>query len=623
MFLDAFQIRGGVLGLFSDTDAFNNLLFGSQDVPLPTKSGKIMSAEGSLGNGAVFACVELLASKYAQVPIQLVQDDAKTNKRRIVRNHPWARALGVSPNPEMDLVTFKKILITLKLLRGQMFCEKKQAGQYAYLWPLTSPTMLTQRDMSKPSRPLVYNYSYNTYIEHTDTPNQFTDRYSADDLLVMLDFTLNGVIGVSRVTLAREAIALGLSYEEYSARLMKNDAVPRGFLVSQSALGKETKESMREEMQSAQLGKNRGKIGILDALVDFKSTGLNNKDAEFLDSRVFQNQEICRWFNRIPPHMICDLSRSTNNNIEQQSLEFLTNCMDPLFAAQEAAYNNSLLDPDELDAGYHFVHDRNALLAADLDALAAASQKDLLSGVKTINEARKDRGLDPLANGDVTMFNLGYGPVGNGFMTTNEIRKQMGLTEIEGGDVIMGLKSQQPETPDAADPQDKNNPMGMQPPAPGAKNPAGPQPPVPPGQKPPAPPPANGRPPSTKGQIKRVFLPLFEDAMLRVVNKEAKKLDALLRRSHDEKEIHAIYFANASYAIQSLKPHIMAIRAIGMSGNGRGYLSDDEQESYLESMAFRHYFNPPQQLFDAAERAKQRAEQEIDELLEMIGDERI
>jgi len=558
MFVDALfgHKRGGLPAPFTGLsgNALSNLLFGMQDVPLPTKTGEVINAESALGSSVVFRCINLIAEKYAQVPIMLKQT-MPTGGTKTITDHWAARALGISPNPEMDLVTFKKLIIAWRYMRGQMFCEKDVSNDEStgYLWPLTSPTMLILRDWGSPGNKVVYKYSYNVYQEHAPAPKVYTRNFDASQLLAMLDFTLNGIVGVSRIAIARESIALGLSYEAFASRFVANDAVPRGFIVTKSNLKKETKQAMREEWERALSGENRYKVGILDGELDFKAAGMASKDAEFLDSRTFQIQEVARWFG-VPSHLVGDLSRSTNNNIEQQSLEFLTNCMDPLFRAQESSFNRCLLTDDELDAGYHFEHDRNALLAADLVATADSSQKDILSGVKTLNEVRDARGLNPVKNGDLTFFNLAYGPVGNGYMTTNEIRKKAGLPPVEGGDVIMGLKSQQPETPDSADPQDKNNPMGG-----AATPPAGPNAPEKnaPQQQAPG---AKQKPGSNKSAVKRALLPIFTDAFQRVINKEALKLENLLKRNSYDISQAVAEIANEmdGYVRSALRPAVIS-----------------------------------------------------------------
>lgn len=377
-----------------------------RDLLLPsTKSGQAVTPMKGLGHTPLFRAYDLISGKYAQCPVQLrrKRDDGGSD---LVTKHWAARCLGRFPNPEMDIFVFKKLIALLRLVRGQMFCEIaiSENRSKGYLYPLVEPNMTIRRDPN--SRALLYTYSHNSNVEY-DTG---IDIYFQDELLTILDFTLNGIWGESRITRCREAIGLGMAYEDYQARFIANDATPRGFLKYPAKLSKDTKEEIREHVKKALGGKNRGTVGILDSDATWIQAAANQADAQFLEGRTFQIAEVSRMTG-VPLHKLGELTRSTNNNVESQNLDFMTDCFDPFLWSMEAAYDKCLLTEDEIDQGFYFTHDLLALIRADMKTTSEVSQLDLYSGIKDLNEARASRGLNPVPE-NMRLQNLTYGPWG-------------------------------------------------------------------------------------------------------------------------------------------------------------------------------------------------------------------
>lgn len=568
---------------------------------LPTKSKIRVTPEKSLGNSAVFRSISLISEKYAQAPIKLVQELDDGTCREV--KHHWAiSALTKKPNPDMDLVTFKTVLMRNRLMYGQHFCEiaVNSDRTVGYLYPLVSPTMMIRRDYA--TQQILYRYTYDRTIE--EVRGSATRTFFYDELLKCFDFTLDGIQGISRLQILKEAIALGLSYEDYSARFLANDSVPRGFITSKAMIKKETKKAMREELEAATGGKNKGRIGILDAEMGFINAGISQTDAEHNAGREFQVEEVSRIWG-VPLHKLGQLDKSTNNNIETQNLEFLTDCMDPIFVSMESAYNDALLTQAERDAGYTFKHDREALIAADMKTIAETGEKDVMSGVKTPDEVRRTRNLNPHKNGKgaIPLQNLGYGPLGTEPQTKD-------AQAAQNPDKKLGGKTEN---------QARNSGSG------GQKSGQNDQ---------------KNRSEFDKKALKEAFLPVFRDVFDRVISRETLQLENLLKKrakgSTADDAMCAVlefYSKQGSFMLEALKP---AVRALSSVANE---LSEDDRADYLREAANEHLIEPygkleqclraedPAIAFSSVKdvladwqmnRAKIRAEQELDRLLEKI-----
>jgi HK97 family phage portal protein len=216
-------------------------------------------------------------------------------------------------------------------------------------------------------------------------------------------------VGVSVVSLARQSMGLALAQEEYGARVFSNGANMSGIVKVPSAMNAETKKKTLEYFQSfSNISKAHG-IGVMDDTMDFVRTSMSPSDVAFLDSRKLQVDEICRWFG-VPPHMVAQLDRSTNNNIEHQGIEFVTHCLGPHLEDTEQEIQLQLLS--ETEGQRHFVRfNREELTMADSRTMADSDARDVQSAIKTPNEARKRRGLNPLPDGSKLMIQGAMVPV--------------------------------------------------------------------------------------------------------------------------------------------------------------------------------------------------------------------
>jgi HK97 family phage portal protein len=219
----------------------------------------------------------------------------------------------------------------------------------------------------------------------------------AEDMLHIRGFSLNGLIGASRIALAKEAIGLSLGYERQAAQYMSQGANSSGILTTDKSLTPEAAKRMSEDWKSKKSGlQNAGKIVVLEQGLKYQPTTLSAADAEYIAARGLQIQEVARIW-RIPAHMLGDLGRSTNNNILQQAQEYINLTMSS-YTARWAW---------KLDVDFDLRRQR-LFIDFDLTQLTRGDQtqrfnnyaRAIAGGFWTQNDARRDDGKDPMPRGD-------------------------------------------------------------------------------------------------------------------------------------------------------------------------------------------------------------------------------
>jgi HK97 family phage portal protein len=219
----------------------------------------------------------------------------------------------------------------------------------------------------------------------------------AEDMLHIRGFSLNGLVGASRIALAKEAIGLSLGYERQAAQYMSQGANSSGILTTDKSLTPEAAKRMSEDWKSKKSGlQNAGKIVVLEQGLKYQPTTLSAADAEYIAARGLQIQEVARIW-RIPAHMLGDLGRSTNNNILQQAQEYINLTMSS-YTARWAW---------KLDVDFDLRRQR-LFIDFDLTQLTRGDQtqrfnnyaRAIAGGFWTQNDARRDDGKDPMPGGD-------------------------------------------------------------------------------------------------------------------------------------------------------------------------------------------------------------------------------
>ncbi|RRN50853.1 phage portal protein [Streptococcus suis] len=306
-----------------------------------TTSGENVDEFKAMQTTAVYACVRILAEAVASLPIH-VYERTSTGKEKKVE-HPLYFLLHDEPNPEMSSFVFRETLMIHLLIWGNAYVQiiRDRSGQVISLYPLLPDKMSVHRDESGK---LYYKYKR----QSEENPN-FKEKgdaiLRAEDVLHVPGLGFDGLIGYSPIALAKNAIGMTLATENYGASFFKNGANPGGVLEHPGIL-KDPKR-VRDSWNAVYNGvTNAHKVAVLEEGMKYTQVGIPPEEAQFLQTRKFQINEIARLY-RIPPHMVGDLEKSSFSNIEQQSLEFVKYTLDPWVVRLEQAFKRSLFLPGE------------------------------------------------------------------------------------------------------------------------------------------------------------------------------------------------------------------------------------------------------------------------------------
>jgi len=264
------------------------------------------------------------------------------SKERIPQ-HPLYYLLHNEPNPEMTSFVFRETLMSHLLLWGNAYAQilRNGRGQPIALYPLLPNKMKVSRASNGE---LVYTYRRD-FEESRINPNSGTVILRRDEILHIPGLGFDGLIGYSPIAMAKNAIGMSLATEEYGASFFANGANPGGVLEHPGVI--KDIQRVKDSWNSAYQGSgNAHRIAVLEEGMKFQAIGIPPEQAQFLETRKFQINEIARIF-RIPPHMVGDLEKSSFSNIEQQSLEFVKYTLNPWVVRWEQSLQQSLLLPSE------------------------------------------------------------------------------------------------------------------------------------------------------------------------------------------------------------------------------------------------------------------------------------
>ena len=365
-------------------DAGYSFLFGR------TTSGKPVNERTAMQTTAVYACVRILAEAVASLPLHVYeyQDDGG---KKLVHDHPLYYLLHDEPNPEMTSFVFRETLMSHLLIWGNAYAQiiRDGAGRVLGLYPLLPDKMDVQRDEK--------GNIYYVYSRNSDENPMFKEygniRLKAEDVLHIPGLGFDGLIGYSPIAMAKNAVGMTLACEEYGASFFANGANPGGVLEHPGVLKDPSK--VRESWNSVYRGVNNAhKIAVLEEGMKFQQIGIPPEEAQFLETRKFQINEIARLY-RIPPHMVGDLDKSSFSNIEQQSLEFVKYTLDPWVIRWEQSLQRSLLLPGE--KGKYFIKlNVDGLLRGDYQSRMNGYAVGRQNGWFSANDIREMENMNPI-----------------------------------------------------------------------------------------------------------------------------------------------------------------------------------------------------------------------------------
>lgn len=347
----------------------------------------------------VYRCVDLKSDSIGVLPLKIYKID-KNGFKVEARNHPLYHILNVEPNENMSRYVFFKTMQATAELRG---------NAYAYI----------ERDFNGDITQLVYLPESQVSIEFVRDGNGIqrkryrvvglTKLVEPKDMIHVLNFSYDGIIGVSTLQHARQTIGISTSSEEHAQGFFTSGGSSSGILTIEGArLTKEQKKQYYDTWED-RISNHPNGIAILEGNMKYQPITVSPKDSQLIESRVFNVADICRFFS-VSPVKAFDLTKSSYSTVEATQLQYLTDTLLPIISKFELELNRKLLLPSERNE-YVIEFDSSAILRTDKAAEATYLQTMHNMGAITINEIRLKSNLPKVKDGDVPFVPVNLQPL--------------------------------------------------------------------------------------------------------------------------------------------------------------------------------------------------------------------
>lgn len=364
-------------------------------------AGKHVTEANAMQTVTVFACVRILAESVAGLPLIVYRRRGDGKERASA--HSLYRLLHDTPNPEMTSFEFRETLTGHLCLWGNAYAEieRDNAGRVLALWPLRPDRMHLKHEGSG----LAYSYNLGA--------GGFV-RLAPESVLHLRGLSGDGLIGMSPIRQAKEAIGLSAAMEEFGARLFGQGGRPLGVLEHPGRLSEQGEKLLRESWQKEHGGlSNAHRVAILQEGMAWKPIGIPPDEAQFLDSRRYQVSEIARMY-RIPLHLLgAEDKASTYASVEQFAIQFVVHTLRPWLVRWEQAIKRALIP--ETDYFAEFLLD--GLLRGDSVSRYQAYATGRQWGWLSADDIRRLENMNPLPDGQgqsylvpMNMVDAGAGP---------------------------------------------------------------------------------------------------------------------------------------------------------------------------------------------------------------------
>ena len=360
------------------------------DMVADTARKPYISEEGSLNLSAVWTCVRILSDTVGTLPIHLHKKTVQGRERQY--NHPCHRLLQ-SPNSYSNRFDLMHHLMVSCALWGNGYARIFRDNKYRpvrlqLIHPARVEPMLTANDE------LFYRL---------DTGELLT----SDDMIHLRGLSTNGIKGKSPIAVHRDNLSLTMAAQLYGEKFFNQGGNMSGVFKYPSTLKPEAYQRLKKDLMAQSVGLHNAHIPLLlEGGMTYERISIPPEDAQFIATRKFQKTEIATIYG-MPPHMIADLERATNNNIEHQGMEFVTYCLMPYLVRLEEEFNRKLLRYDEFEE-YYFLFGLNGLLRGDAKTRSEYYKNLNLIGAMNANDIRSLEDMNAYEGGDnyFVQFNM-------------------------------------------------------------------------------------------------------------------------------------------------------------------------------------------------------------------------
>lgn len=356
-------------------------------------SEETITPEIALTVPVVLAIITIMAQDLASIPLILYARRGRGKYRAY--DNSYYRLIHDRPNPEMTSMNFRELIGGHLIGWGNFFAQQvlDRAGTVSELWPLRPDRMTVERFQGE----RIYKYQ---------TTEGKTRIFLKDEIFHVPGFGFDGLIGYSRISLARNAIGLSISAEKFDSKLFSNGLNPGLIYEHPGELSDEAYDNLKESLEEKSGVEQSHLPIILEEGMKIEKIGINPKDAQFLESRKFQMSEINRMLGPLPPHMFGDVSGSTSwgTGIDSQEQGYINHTLRPYGVRIEQNLDQQILPQDERDAGMFFEHLFDAFLRGDIATRFEAYVKGITNGFISRNEVRAKENMNPVKGGDVMLI---------------------------------------------------------------------------------------------------------------------------------------------------------------------------------------------------------------------------
>lgn len=345
--------------------------------------------DSALTYSAVWACVRVISESLSGIGWHAFERKPENQRFRFPILDDVAWLLQLQANPETSAFDWRQVMLKDALTWGNGYAEieRTNSGKPLWLWQI------------HPSRVEVIRDDNNRlWYEVDNGPGEQKSYLRPENMFHLKGVGPDGIVGWSIVELARKSIQLGLQEESFGSDFFSRGIMPGGIVKIPGTITHDARNEYRksfERLYSGQAAHHR--VVVVSGGVEFTPTTLPNNDAQFLESRTFQVQEICRWYG-VPPHKLADLVRATFSNIEEQERAFVTDCLLPWARRLESEADIKLFGP--VKRGRRFTRlNLDALMRGNSQTQTDTVTKKVASGLLTLDEAREYLDLNPYEGG--------------------------------------------------------------------------------------------------------------------------------------------------------------------------------------------------------------------------------
>lgn len=368
-------------------------------------SGERVDEQSAMQISTVYACVRLLAETVAALPLHLYRYTDGGKGKESACDHPLYRILYRQPNDEMSSFIWRETMMTHLLLWGNAYSQIIRDGrnQVLGLYPLLPENVEMDRD----GQGELY-YIYHAYTDEVPGEQNQDIYFRKDEILHIPGLGFNGLVGFSPIAMMKNSLGTTLAVEKYGASFFKNGAQPSGVLEHPGVL--KDPQKIRDNWTAVYGGANNAhKVAVLEEGMSYKAISLPPEDSQFLSTRQFGVEEICRIF-RVPPHMVQSLEHATFSNIEHQSIDFVVHTLTPWLVRFEQAIIKDLLLPEEQDVLFPKFN-VDGLLRGDYQSRMNGYATGISNGFLSPNDIHRLENMDLIPaeeGGDDYYLNGGY-----------------------------------------------------------------------------------------------------------------------------------------------------------------------------------------------------------------------